>query len=186
LLSDVTIEQQRALVDRIRSGDSSAETELVHQFGRRLFVMAWARTRDREAARELTQDIMVAVIRSLRDGKLENAEKLPAFVHGTARNLINNYLRLRRQRPIEEPLTLELTHCGFEVEVENAERLRLVHRALEQMGTEDRRILLMTLVDGLKPGEIAAELGLTSEVVRTRKLRAIKKITDFVRNMSRI
>ena len=44
----------------------------------------------------------------------------------------------------------------------------------------------MTLVDGLKPGEIAAELGLTSEVVRTRKLRAIKKITDFVRNMSRI
>ena len=88
----------------------------MHQFGRRLFVMAWARTRDREAARELTQDIMVAVIRSLRDGKLENAEKLPAFVHGTARNLINNYLRLRRQRPIGNPLTLELTHCGFEVQ----------------------------------------------------------------------
>ena len=36
-----------ALVARIRNGDSVAECELVRQFGQRVFVMAWARTRDR-------------------------------------------------------------------------------------------------------------------------------------------
>jgi DNA-directed RNA polymerase specialized sigma24 family protein len=34
----------------------------------------------------------------------------------------------------------------------------------------------MTLVDGLKPGEIAETLRLTSEVVRQRKSRALKKL----------
>jgi RNA polymerase sigma-70 factor (ECF subfamily) len=182
----LSIEQQKALVERIRCGDSAAETELVHQFGRRVFVMACVRIRDREGAKELAQDVLVAVIRSLRAGKLENAEKLSGFIQGTARNLINNYLRSRCQRPMEEPLTEELAHIGFEKQVENTERLRLVNRALGKLEVKDRRILVMTLVDGLKPGEIAEKLGLSDDVVRTRKLRAIKKVTNFVKSMSRI
>jgi RNA polymerase sigma factor (sigma-70 family) len=55
-----------------------------------------------------------------------------------------------------------------------------VHQALERLGQEDRNILLMTLVEGCKPGEIAAKLGLSSEVVRTRKVRALKKVTDLI------
>jgi len=44
----------------------------------------------------------------------------------------------------------------------------------------------MTLVDGLKPGEIAARTGLTSEVVRKRKSRASKKLQEVIRKRSRI
>lgn len=185
MLSPFSVEQNRELAGRIRNGDPAAEAELVHQFGPRIFVMACIRTRDRETARDLVQDVLIAVICSLRSGKLENAEKLAAFVHGTARNLINNHLRGKRQKPVEEPITGELARSGFEVQVEEAQRLRLVQRALEQMGTEDNRVLVMTLVQGLKPREIAEELGLTPEVVRTRKLRAMRKVTDLVRKMSR-
>jgi len=39
----------------------------------------------------------------------------------------------------------------------------------------------MTLVEGRKPGEIAAALGLTAEVVRMRKSRAVKKVADLVK-----
>ena len=56
-----------------------------------------------------------------------------------------------------------------------------MHKALERLGLEDRKILWMTLVQGHKPGEIAAALGLTSEVVRTRKARAVKKVADIIR-----
>jgi len=173
------------MADRIRNGDPAAESELVEQFAQRILVMACIRTRDRETARDLVQDVLIAVICSLRNGKLENTEKLAAFVHGTARNLINNYLRGKRQRPKEEPITGELGRGGFDVQIEEAQRLRLVQRALEQMGTEDRKVLVMTLIQGLKPGEIAEELGLTPEVVRTRKLRALRKVTDLVQRMSR-
>ena len=158
----------------------------MHQFAQRIFIMACVRTRDREVSRDLVQDVMLAVICSLRKGQLQDAEKLAAFVHGTARNLINNHFRGKSQKSVEEPLTGDFAHAGFEAQMEDAQRLRLVQRAMGQMGPEETRILLMTLVEGMKPGEIAIELGLTPEVVRTRKLRAMRKITDVIRNMSQI
>jgi RNA polymerase sigma factor (sigma-70 family) len=176
----------RNLAERIRQGDASAETELVREFTQRIFVMAVVRTHDRETGRELVQDVLMAVIVALRRGQLQDRDKLAAFVHGTARNLINNRLRSQSQQPQLEPLPDDLAQAGLAHQLEDAERVRLVHQALERLGPEDRRILSMTLVEGRKPGEIAAALGLTSEVVRTRKLRAVKKIADLIRKkMSR-
>ena len=44
---------------------------------------------------------------------------------------------------------------------------------------------MLTLVDGLKPAEIAAQLGLNGEVVRARKSRALQKVIEYVRGLSR-
>jgi RNA polymerase sigma factor (sigma-70 family) len=178
--------ESRSLAERIRQGDASAETELVHEFSHRIFVMGVVRTHDREAARELVQDVLMAVLGALRKGQLHDEDKLAAFVHGTARNLINNQLRSASQRPPMEPLPEDLAQASSVAQLEDAERVRLVHQALERLGPEDRKILWMTLVEGRKPGEIAAALGLSSEVVRTRKLRAVKKVTDLIKKkMSR-
>ena len=83
----------RDLADRIRQGDADAETELVHRFTPRVFAMAVVRTRDPETARELVQDVLMAAIGALRNGKLQDADRLAGFVQGIARNLINNRLR---------------------------------------------------------------------------------------------
>jgi len=59
-----------------------------------------------------------------------------------------------------------------------------VRQALAELEPTDREILQMTLVQGLKPGVIAAALGLSSEVVRQRKSRATKKVAGFVKSLS--
>jgi RNA polymerase sigma-70 factor (ECF subfamily) len=56
-----------------------------------------------------------------------------------------------------------------------------VREELKQLDPTDRRILLLTLVEGLKPAEIADRLGLSAEVVRARKSRAVKKIVESTR-----
>jgi RNA polymerase sigma factor (sigma-70 family) len=184
--SATNLGKMRSLADRIREGDAPAETELVHEFMHRIFVMAVVRTHDRDAAHELVQEVLMAVIGALRKGQLKDPEKLPAFVNGTARNLINNRLRMEGRRPPMAPLPEDLAQASSAEQFDDAERLKLVRQALERLGRDDRKILLMTLVEGLKPGEIAAALGLTSEVVRTRKLRAVKKITALMKEkMSR-
>jgi RNA polymerase sigma-70 factor (ECF subfamily) len=169
------------LAERIRAGDTAAETELVHRFSRRIFVMAVVRIHDRETANELVQDVLVAVIGALRKGQLLDPEKLAAFVHGTARNLINNRLRAGSQHPQMEPLPENLVQASHAEQVEQAERSRMVLQALEHLSHEDRRILWMTLVEGHKPGEISTALGLKPDVVRTRKVRALRKVTELIR-----
>jgi RNA polymerase sigma factor (sigma-70 family) len=181
----LTSQQQITLAERIRDGDPSAEEELARLFTSRVALFAAVRTRDSEAARDLAQEVLLAVVCALRNGHLREAERLSGFVYGTARNLINNYLRNRSRVPTADPIddTLDLTSTPDPVET--TERRGLVQRALGALDSTDRRILLLTLVEGLKPREIATRLGLTSEVVRTRKSRALKEVTERVKKLSR-
>lgn len=172
------------LVSRIRVGDRAGEDELVATYQRGLLLITTARTRDREAARDLTQDILVAVLKALRDGKLRDAGKLSAFVQGTARNLINNYLREKARRlecdlhSADEP-TRDLVE-----EVELAEQQRLIRSELEGFSPLDRHILLLSLVDGHSLLEVAQRLRLSHDAVRARKSRMVRKITKKFAEMS--
>jgi RNA polymerase sigma factor (sigma-70 family) len=89
-------------------------------------------------------------------------------------------LRGEAQKPETELLRDDLPQIISTYDIAEAERLRLVEEALERLRRQDREILQMTLVEGKKPAEIAAQLGLTSEVVRTRKLRASRKIAQWM------
>ena len=182
----LTPQQQSTLVERIRRREAPAEEELVHLFSNRVAFLVRTRTRDPEAARDLTQEVLLAVVLALRNGHLREAERLAAFVYGTARNVINNYLRTRSRSPREDAIDDDLHAANHSQDpFEDAERTALVRNALGVLDSVDRRILLLTLVKGLKPGEIAARLGLTSDVVRTRKSRALKKAIERVKKLSR-
>lgn len=182
----LTPEQQRLLAERIRARDPSAEEELVRLFSARIAMMARARLRDAEVARDVTQDVLFAVIRALRQGQVREAERLSGFVYGTARNLINNHLRTRSRLPAEDPLDDQAVALDMPDLVEDAERGSLVKLALVDLDETSRTILLLTLVEDLKPGDIAARLGLSAEVVRARKSRALRQVTERVKKLSRI
>ena len=186
-MADADFDPQRlaTLTERIRQGDSSAEDEFARLFSERVLIMNLARVRDREAARDLTQETMLAVLRALRNGHIREPERLGGFVHGTALNLIRNHLRARCNEPRHQPLPVELASPDRGESAETGEQRRLVQRSLERLDTIDRRILLLTLVEGMKPGEIASNLGLTPECVRQRKSRAVKKVIEQVKKLSR-
>jgi len=180
-----TSDQQITLADRIRNGEPSAEEELVHLFQDRIAFCYRTRTHDVGVAPDLTQEVLLAVVLALRDGHLREPERLTAFVYGTARNVVNNYLRTRSRLPKEDPIGEgPHTAAGFDA-IEDIERRALVRRALTSLDSTDRQILLLTLVSGLKPGEIARRLTLTPEVIRAHKCRALKKIAERVKKLSR-
>jgi RNA polymerase sigma factor (sigma-70 family) len=164
------------LAQRILAGDRSAEDELVSTYRRGVFVIAVARTRDREAAHDLTQEIFIAILKALRDGQLRESDKLAAFIQGTARNLINNYLRAKVRRA-EVELDDEAYSSDPVEELESLERQRLVRRELQSFSITDQQILLLSLVDGHSLAEVAQRLNLSHDAVRARKSRAVRKIT---------
>lgn len=174
-----------ALAARVAAGHADAEARLVEHFLPRIRVMMLARTRDADLARDLTQDTMVAVLQAARRGQIRDLDRVAAFVHGVARNLANNHargVRVQAEAPLEalpvEPF-VEDDHGG-------RERQALLERGLEAITPSDRLILQLTLVEGMKPGEIAERLGLTSEVVRARKSRARKRVMDALAELSRL
>jgi RNA polymerase sigma factor (sigma-70 family) len=175
---------EQSLADRIRRGDPAAEAEFVERYYRRVLLMAQVRTGDRQVALDLAQEAMIGLLRALREGRVNSHQHVAGYVHGTARNLINNHFRGRTKT---EGVTfdLEAAHGDPEQMAAERERLELVERALDQMRPDDREILRMTLVEGLKSGEIADRLGIASEVVRKRKSRAVGRLQKAVNQVSR-
>jgi RNA polymerase sigma-70 factor, ECF subfamily len=166
-----------AIVQSIASGDRRAEERLIEYIAPRVRAMAVARTRDRDLARDLTQDVLVAVLVAARKDQIREQSRVIAFVCGVAKNIINNYARRQRMRS-ESPLDDEMVQLVAEDRLEASDRLRALDGALAQLSTDDQQLLRLTLVDGMKPGEIAEQLRLTPEVVRTRKSRALKRMLE--------
>jgi len=178
-------EPEGALVHRILAGDRSAEDQFVSTYRRGIFVIATARTRDREAALDLTQEILIAVLTALRKGQLRESAKLAAFIQGTARNLINNYLRTRIRRAECDLEGVEEIACVDPVEgLESAERQRLVRQELAAFSIADQQILLLSLVDGHTLAEVALRLDLSHDAVRARKSRMLRKIQKKFEHLS--
>lgn len=171
----------REVAQRIRQGDQAAGEALVSFFRARVMMLAAVRLRDTEAAQEIAQETLLVVVKALRDGSVREPEKLPAFVLGVARNLVNNYARAQLRQPDPAPLEPEVASAiNLPQEIEEKETSALARAALEGLKPIDRKILLLTLDEGMTPREIAPLLGLSAENVRTRKARAIKVMRERI------
>jgi RNA polymerase sigma factor (sigma-70 family) len=164
------------LANRIAQGDTVAENRLVQLYSERVRVMATHRTRDPEASKELVDDVMMAAIQALRSGKVRETGRLGAFIHGTAKNLINNFQRSRSRRPIMGQLPDNLPGLDGTDILESNSDFDQVWRSIEQLDARDRELLRLLFVEGKTPEEIAAHMGLTSDAVRQRKCRALKRL----------
>lgn len=175
-----------SLVRRIADGDAEAEAELATVFYPRVRLFASVRLGGADTASDIAQDTILAVLQALRQGRLHEPVTLPAFVLGTAHNLVNNHHR-KVARSLEVPrdppalpADVDQDWAYFE-----DERRAAVRKAVGRLNTVDRRILLLTLVEGLKPREIAPVVGLSPEVVRTRKARAVRAVAEEVARLTR-
>lgn len=173
------------LARRVARGDRAAEELLVRKYSGRILAMVIARTRDREAARELANDALMVTVQALRNGTIRDTGRLGAFIHGTAVNLINNRLRVNSRQPPMDALSDDLPGPDGAELIERDSDLTLLHRGIAGLDPRDRQVLTLTLVNGLGPGDIARRTGLTEEAVRQRKSRALKRLRELLTGPSR-
>jgi RNA polymerase sigma factor (sigma-70 family) len=177
-VGDLDRDRDVVLAARVLEGDKSAEDELTRLFQRRVLLMVRSRIRDAETARDLTQEVLLAVLLALRKGQLRDGGKLAAFVYGTARNVVNGFIRSKPEECL--PLCAEVVGDTGEKLLEELHQCSLVARLLSGLDAADRQILALSLLEGLRPGEIAERLGLSPEAVRARKSRAIKRAIGWM------
>jgi RNA polymerase sigma factor (sigma-70 family) len=168
-----------SLARRVGSGDVDAEARIVEMCHGQALAQAARKVRDRETAREVANDVMLALLLALRKGLVRDVDRLEAFVYGTTLHLVHNRLRHDRHLPEGESVDFEITGGDPWPEHERLDQTRQIRHALLRMDRMDRRILTMTLIEGLKPGEIALRLQLSVEVVRQRKSRAVKELASW-------
>jgi RNA polymerase sigma-70 factor, ECF subfamily len=142
--------------------DHTAALFAAHE--RRLFNYFCRAVGDREAARDLTQDVFVRVTKAAipvaSDGEVRS------WLFRVARNLAIDHHREHLRRPVRSELTDEAARAPSQ-DIDLA-----VNQALARLGDLDRDVFLMREVAGLGYEEIGRACGLTPDAVRSRIHRA--------------
>jgi RNA polymerase sigma factor (sigma-70 family) len=184
-LADPAASEETRLALAIARGDPEAEREFALRFLPRIRAMLRARLRNSDLAADLVQDVMIESICALRRGQLREASKLTPFVLAIARNVLYSHFGDAKRQPESLEFPDDLPDLkSLSEDVESEQRRVLAINAIAMLDPNDKIILHLTLVDGLKPGMIAEKLGLSSDVVRQRKVRATRRVVEFVTDRS--
>jgi len=184
-LTGPAAQENEHLVLAIAAGDLEAERTFALRYLPKVRAMLLARTRNPDLAADLQQDVMIEAICALRRGQMREAAKLSAFVLAVARNVLNSHYRGAASQPVslEFPDNLpDLTVAADQGDERHRQTLAM--SAISSLAPTDKAILQLTLVEGLKPGEIAQRLRLSPDVVRQRKVRATRRIVDILFKLS--
>ena len=168
-----------ALAARIASGDDrDAEAMLCRRWFPRIRAYGHSHLRDREASADLAQEVLVVVIRALREKRVTETGRLSAYVSGVSRNVARDWKKGERRRGalLESFGSAWSDIAGAPPPIE---RVRL-GECLQKLGARDRAIVVLTYYADLDGDEIARELDMSGGNVRVARHRALKQLLRCV------
>ena len=129
------------LIQRCQQGDQQAWAEIVRQYSRRIYNLAYRFTCSHAAAEDLTQEVFIRVYRSLNQYD-SNLGDLSNWLMRLARNLIIDDYRKRQRTPTDTGEELGEHEYHLRSSTDNP------HRALER---QERRLQVLSAIDKLSP-----------------------------------
>jgi len=167
----------RALLERIRRGDTSGAGELFERYAAALLRFADRLLSDRSTAEEVTQEVFVKVISRAHqyDGRAEVSSWLFAIAANACRDRRRRYRRATIV-PLEAVSEPAQKGEGIESVLGERERRAAVRRALSALSEEQREALVLARYHGLPYAEIAEVLGISVGAVKTRIFRAVEAL----------
>lgn len=165
-----------ALIRRIATGDMDALHTLYSSVCDSLYGFILSVVKDPHDADDVLQEAMLKVY--TKAGEYIPQGKPLAWIFTIARHMALDKLRGRaRIQPLEAIDGEAITLPG----VEDVERRLLLETLLNRLPEEDRQILILHAVTGMKYREIAAVLELPSGTVRSRYHRAMERLKAIVK-----
>lgn len=155
------------------------ERGICREYAGRIRAYGLRHLRDEERAQELVQRVLLAVLEALRAERVEDTERLDAYVFGTCRNAVRDMRRGdARQQRIAERAAVELP-AAYEPTWSRVDARKL-EACLQQLAPRDRAVVLATFVEERDAEEIGAAFALSAGNVRVIRHRAVARLQACV------
>ncbi len=171
-----------ALVQQCAAGDEAACTRLVTDHQRMVYQLALHLLGDAQEALDLSQDVFLRVFRTLRH--FRGHSTLRTWIYRIVINQASNRQRWWRRRRRSQQVALDdLTATYGELpdrrdsvapdrRLEEREIAAVVWRALDALPFDQRAVIVLREIEGLRYDEIAASLDVAVGTVKSRLARA--------------
>lgn len=173
---------EQALVERARAGDTQAFTQLVNRYERKIFRLARNITQNDEDAEDVLQESFLKAY-----SNLENFQMHSKFYTWLVRIAVNEALMKLRKRKSDRSVSLDEPHETEEDTVTreiavwdddpekkySREELHdILQNAVEQLKPAFRTVFVLRDIEEMSTEETAEALGISVPAVKSRLLRA--------------
>ena len=161
------------LIERCLQGDEQAWEQIVRQYWRRVFNVAYKFVGRHDEAEDLTQDVFLKVFKSL--ATFDRRANFQTWLVSVSRNLcIDHYRSVRKERETidrdvnADDLSPHSVEISAHVALERHDLAQELHRALQQLPETLRTAVVMRDIQELSYQEIADRLRLPEGTVKSR------------------
>jgi len=183
---------EKALLERARSGDRDAFADLVRATQQLVYNLALRMLKNEEDALDASQEASLRAWRGL--GDFEGGCSFSSWMYTITRNVCIDSIRKKAQEravPVtlqygdEDEQELALTDERTETEFifEKNERARAVRYAIGQLSEIHREIVVLCDIEGYSYSEISRILGIEEGTVKSRLWRARDNLRKILRDM---
>lgn len=183
-------DEDAALVEAARAGDTAAFDELVRKHHGRLYGLVYHMTANREDANDLLQDIFAKAYRSLK--RFRGKSSFYTWIYSISVNMSLNFLKKRNRRraisldDVDSGISndkdfIELTSKSNPVKDANIRELQQrLNEAMMELSEDHRAVVTMFDIQGLPHNEISKILGVSAGTVRSRLFYAHRQLQNHL------
>ena len=172
------------LVERIMAGDRDAERALVERYMRGVRIVL-AKSRDPALVDDLAQDTLLLTLMKIRQGQINEPQKLPGYIVSIANNLLIEYYRKNKRRNTESDLEMigrvAADSRGPYAETERQDLMDALKHAIGELSQERDRVLLREyFFKGIEKQQLCKQLDVEPEHFDRLKYRALQRLKQIV------
>ncbi len=160
------INEDLALLQRVRQGEQSAMTEVFDKYGRAVYSVALRILKDSGHAEDVMQEIFFQIWRN-SDSFVQGRGSLGAWLVVVARNRSIDLLRRRKPTDSVDDVVLAAPF-NLAADAEHNALMEKVQKILKDLPEEQQRSMELAFFEGLSHSEIADKLGDPLGTVKTR------------------
>lgn len=173
-------EDPKQLFTALQQGDKTAFRAIYDQYYRYLVVTAFNVLGDRDAARDLAQDVFVELWKKRETIQIRSG--LKPYLRRAVVNKTLNYIKARRI-DFDDPANLPETTSSLDKAdetLEASEMEKIIHTAIAKLPERCRMVFTLCRLEKMSHKEISEKLGISKKTVEAQMTRALAMLRKAI------
>lgn len=162
-------------IELAQKGYPEAKSKLYEQFFEPIFRFVFTRVSHKQTAEDLTEEVFITAFRKL--SSLTSPEAFTGWLYTIARNKVIDHYRSKKETT---DLTEVENHPDFAYSIVDSAELGFLQarllKALDQLTSEQQKVIRMKFLEDLETTTIASLLGKTTGAIRVIQHRALTEL----------
>lgn len=174
------MQNELLLLDRARSLDDDALTEIHDAYYVAIYRYISFRIADPQTAEDLTSEVFVRFLHALRD-KNAPRNSLRGWLYGTASNVVKEqYRRQKKMKHTQLHDQIASGNASPEQQVEASSSREQLNKAMANLTADQQRVLALRYGSGMPMRELAETMGKSEGAVKMLRARAVKALSGLL------